>query len=145
MGYTGFDIKLTGKGLFDLSNEDLLAIQGAIEPLIKATVEPLIKATVEPLIRAAVEPLITRMDSFTQTQDSILKRLEVLEDKVESVHKSQITIENMQSPRIAAALDGYSVNRDKLDEHDSRINFLERKTDIHDTRLFGLEQEKQKA
>jgi hypothetical protein len=120
-----------------LSNEDLLAIQGAIEPLIKATMEP--------LIRAAVEPLISRMDSFQQTQDSFLKRLVAIEDKVESVHKSQITIEAIQSPRIAAALDGYSVNRDKLDEHDSRINFLERKTDIHDARLFGLEQTMQNA
>jgi hypothetical protein len=46
---------------------------------------------------------------------------------------------------MTAALDGYSVNRDKLDEHDDRISFLERKADIHDTRLYGLEQEKQKA
>jgi hypothetical protein len=85
------------------------------------------------------------LDSFQQIQDSFLQRLVSLEDKVESVHRSQITFEKGHGPRIAAALDGYSVNKDKLDEHEGRISFLERKTDIHDTRLFGLEHDMQKA
>jgi predicted nuclease with TOPRIM domain len=142
-----------------LDKDDLLAIQGVVEPLIRTTVEPLIKSTVEPLITAAVEPLISRMDSFEQrlsaledkvdsvasSQSDTNKRLDALEDTVKSVHESQIAVETVQYPRIAAALDGSFVNRDKLEEHDGRISFLERKADIHDTRLFGLEQEKQKA
>jgi hypothetical protein len=77
--------------------------------------------------------------------DGLDARVTALKETQQAILRSLAVIENVQYPRIAAALDGYSVNRDKLDEHDGRISFLERKADIHDTRLYGLEQEKQKA
>jgi hypothetical protein len=114
---------------------------------------------IKAMFELLMKPVHTRLDSLEthaatsdDTQQAILDTLSAqaeknhaFQDTQQAMLHSLTVIENVQYPRIAAALDGYSVNRDKLDEHDGRISFLERKADIHDTRLFGLEQEKQKA
>jgi hypothetical protein len=122
-----------------LDKEDFQEIRGMLELLL------------EPFV-IRLGSLESRATANEDTQQAILNTLaahesqnQAFQDTQQAILRSLAVIENVQYPRIAAALDGYSVNRDKLEEHDSRINFLERKTDIHDTRLFGLEQTMQNA
>jgi hypothetical protein len=142
MGYTGHDIKLTGEVFMTLDKEDMQALKVMFEPL-EAHITAL-EDTQQAILR-----ILSVHENQNQTILNTLSEHEnqnqASQDTQQAILRSLAVIENVQYPRIAAALDGYAVNRDKLDEHDGRISFLERKADIHDTRLYGLEQEKQKA
>ena len=61
-------------------------------------------------------------------------------EALEPIKKSQLNVELVELRRIAAALDGFSNAKEKNEEQDERITYLEKKADIHDARLFVLEQ-----
>ena len=97
------------------------------------------------LMDAKLEPINSRLDKMDSRFDKVEARLDTLEEKVEIVRLSQLNVELTELPRIAAALDGYSLAREKNEQQDERIVFLERKADNHDMRLFSLEQSVNKA
>ena len=90
------------------------------------------------LMDTKLEPINTRLDKMDSRLDKVDARLDTLEEKVEVVRQSQLNIEQTELPRIAAALDGYSLARDKNKQQDERIVFLEKKTDNHDIACFLL-------
>jgi hypothetical protein len=57
------------------------------------------------------------------------------------IRESQLTVETVWLPKIGAAMDGFQLNRDHHEELEERVVFLEKKADIHDTRLFVLERD----
>ena len=91
------------------------------------------------LMDSKLEPINSRLDKMDSRFDNVETRLDTLEEKVEVVRLSQLNVELTELPRIAVALDGYSLARDKNEQQDERIVFLEKKTDSHDMRLFSLE------
>ena len=76
--------------------------------------------------------------------EPINNRLDALEETIEVVKRSQLNVELIELPRIAAALDGYDASKDRDEQLGERITFLEKKAEIHDARLFSLEQAKVK-
>ena len=73
-------------------------------------------------------------------QTAILARMDAVEKGQEVIRTSQLKVELEQYPRIAAALDGFAVSTEKNAEQDRRISALENSTDVHDTRIWALEQ-----
>ena len=104
-----------------------------------------IGALMDSKLSGALEPINNRLDKMDARLDKMDTRLDVLEEKVEVLRQSQLNVELIELPRIAAAMDGYSVARDKNEQQDERIAFLERKADSHDMRLGALEMAGNKA
>jgi len=92
---------------------------------------------------------LSKLDRNQAVMQSDLNALKTgqnnLRETVDNVKLSQQRVELEQFPKIAAALDGWKGNVEKAGEHNERITYLEKKTDIHDTRLFSLEQAVKKA
>ena len=122
-----------------LTKEDLQAIRG----LMQEELEPI--NTRLDKVDARLDKVDARLDKVDARLDKVDARLDTLEEKVDVVRQSQLNIELTELPRIAVALDGYSLARDKNEQQDERIVFLEKKTDNHDMRLFSLEQTVKKA
>lgn len=123
-----------------LTKEDLKAI----ENLMDNKLEP-IKTDLGQIntrlgnVEDRIGSLEIRFDELAGNFSRFEVRLENLEDRVQSVKDSQTTVELVWFPRINAALEQGQNERDKNKEQDERITYLEKKADIHDTRLFGLE------
>ena len=83
------------------------------------------------LMRNEIEPLNKRMDGFD-------KRLDRFDEVVQSVHESQIEIEDKIS-KMGTQLEYLIANSDKITENEKRIDGLELKTEKHDTKIFKLE------
>lgn len=79
------------------------------------------------------------------TRQMIQEETAPLAESLQIVRNSQMKVELEQYPRIAAALDGVVGGIQKGEEQDKRIEYLEKKTDIHDTRLYSLETSIKKA
>jgi len=100
----------------------------------------------EEKILAILEKMQSDISDLKQGQADTNARLNRVEKDVQSVKQdvqavkiSQMRTELEQYPRISAALDGFLVNRDRVNAQDERIVFLEKKTTDHDVRIFGLE------
>lgn len=89
-------------------------------------------------IQALLEPI-------QAGQEKLSTRLDRLEESLQIVRNSQMKVELEQYPRIAAALDGVVGAAQRDEAQDKRIEYLEKKTDIHDTRLYSLETQIKKA
>ena len=79
-------------------------------------------------------------------EEKILAMLELIQqeqkemrEQLETVRASQLKVELEQYPRISAALDGFSYNRDKNEQLGERVTDLENKADRHDIRIGALE------
>jgi hypothetical protein len=86
------------------------------------------------MMKIELEPINRRLDGM---QDNIA----TLKEGQEVIRKSQLRVENEELPKIGAAIDGFYTNKDRSDQLEERILFLEKKADIHDTRLFVLERD----
>ena len=85
--------------------------------------------------KALLEAIDRMMD---KKLEPIGARLDVVERILGSVRESQMTVENVHYPRIAASLEGFKVSAEKNSEQDSRILTLENIVDRHDVEIAYL-------
>jgi len=86
-----------------------------------------------------------KIDSMQSDIGSLKSDVSSLQDGLQQVRTSQLKVELEQYPRINAAIDGVLGNIQKDEELNARVSYLEKKTDIHDTRLYSLESKISKA
>ena len=98
-------------------------------------------------LEKSLKPINTRLDKLEQGQKALEQGQKHLEESVENVkeslqvvRKSQMTVELELTPKIKAAFDGFTNAKEKNEQQDGRIAYLEQKTDNHDIRIFALEQ-----
>ena len=133
-----------------LTKEDLQAIGTLMDGKLSGALEP-INNRLDKMdarfdkVDARLDTLEGKVEVVRQYQLKVDARLDTLEERVEVVRQSQLNVELTELPRIAAALDGYSIARDKNKQQDERITYLERKADNHDMRLGALEMAGNKA
>ena len=101
---------------------------------------------------ALLETLVVKVDrleqgqaKLEQGQAKLEQKVDTLEERLQVVRDSQLNVELKELPRIAAALDGYKLNRETTEQHNERITCLEKEVGGQDIRLFTLEQAAKKA
>ncbi len=86
-----------------------------------------------------------KAESLEQGQAHLERGLAKLQDRVETVQHSQMNVELEWFPKINGALERTQNIQEDSSERDERIAFLEKKADIHDLRIYALEQSAAKA
>jgi cell division protein FtsB len=118
-----------------LTKEDLQAIRD----MMKEELEPM-KASITKL-ESDVSDLKQGQANLEQGQASMKADIADLKLGQQVIRESQLNVETVWLPKIGAAIDGFFSNRDNRNELEDRVVFLEKKADIHDTRLFALERD----
>ena len=96
-------------------------------------------------LQAIAALMDSKLEPITECLDTMQGDISNLQEGLQQVRASQLKVELEQYPRIAAALDGVFGSVQKDEELSGRISYLEKKADIHDTRLYGLETKVNKA
>lgn len=125
-----------------LTREDLQAIRELVREEVRTEVREEVRTEVREVVREEVR---TEVRKVVQEEIApINTRLDKLEEEQRVIRDSQLKVELELYPRISAALDGFSYNRDRHDSLSERVAALEDTADRHDTRIGILELTKAK-
>ena len=90
-------------------------------------------------ISELLSPINARLDGMDKRFDNMDKQLAEIREEHEVIRSSQLLVELVEFPRIAAALEGASSALSKNKEQDADIDMLKSTAENHEIRIWGLE------
>ena len=89
-------------------------------------------------IRGGISNLDKRVGGLENRMDGLEKELKDVKELAQSTHNAVLRIELVEVPKIQLTLEGISENNKKINEHEDRIQGLEKTTVLHSMEIAAL-------
>ena len=81
------------------------------------------------------------IDKILKGQQKMQKELTEVKEDVRNISKTVAKIEVEHGEKLEALFDAFTMNSEKLDIHEKRINDCERKVETHDDKIYYIEKD----